>query len=96
MPALRLTRLTAHIRSTVKDAKSDLMSDCDRCGLEYSFECHCDFHALEKRVDHIQEEIDKLLDLYGTVSVSLLMRKFKMTHDEAMKIIDRLKEEMDE
>jgi len=67
---------------------------CDRCGLD--MECQCLLYELEDRVIAIEKVIDVMLDEMGTVSVDLLQRKFKMTHKEAKKTIDRLRSEMDE
>jgi hypothetical protein len=44
----------------------------------------------------IREKIDQMLDMHGSVTVSMLQRKLKVSHDEALRIVEKLTEEMNE
>lgn len=67
---------------------------CDRCSLD--MDCPCLLYEIADRVRAIEKVIDVMLDDMGTVSVALLQRKFKMTYKEAVRVVDRLKEDMQE
>ena len=43
----------------------------------------------------VRDKIDQMLEIYGTVTISMLQRKLKVSHDEALRIVEKLTEEME-
>lgn len=41
---------------------------CDRCGLEDGITCLCYVSELEKRIEFLEEELDKLTDVVNVLS----------------------------
>lgn len=47
------------------------MSDCDKCGLEDN-DCRCYIRDLEKRIEFLEEELDKLTFIVEKIHETLL------------------------